>query len=174
MPLQVAIAIRDALDQAHRLGLGWATWKPLIQFARCITARRFSKGRIRHVTSRKTRARNRRRRHASGHVQRGLRTEPRARIRIEPLSECGHRCRMAGSGAPRAWWKSLPTARRSGRSIGVARNTCVGHDDLDVVFQFDKDGNMLKRWGAGMFVWPHGIDVDDDGNVWVRRCSRRG
>jgi len=46
-------------------------------------------------------------------------------------------------------------------------NDCVGHDDLDVVFQFDKDGEILTRFGAGMFVWPHGIDVDDDGNVWV-------
>ena len=53
-------------------------------------------------------------------------------------------------------------------------NTCVGHDDLDVVFQFDKDGNMLKRWGAGMFVWPHGIDVDDDGNVWVADARGEG
>ena len=46
-------------------------------------------------------------------------------------------------------------------------NTCVGHDDLDTIFQFDKNGNILKRFGAGMFVWPHGIDVDDEGNVWV-------
>lgn len=46
-------------------------------------------------------------------------------------------------------------------------NTCVGHDDLDVIFQFDKRGNILTQFGAGMFVWPHGIDVDDDGNVWV-------
>ena len=53
-------------------------------------------------------------------------------------------------------------------------NTCVGHDDLDVVFQFDKDGTMLKRWGAGMFVWPHGIDVDDDGNVWVADARGEG
>ncbi len=46
-------------------------------------------------------------------------------------------------------------------------NSCVGHDDLDVVFQFDKDGEILTQFGAGMFVWPHGIDVDEDGNVWV-------
>ena len=46
-------------------------------------------------------------------------------------------------------------------------NNCVGHDDLDVVFQFDKMGNILQQFGAGMFVWPHGIDVDDDGNVWI-------
>ncbi len=53
-------------------------------------------------------------------------------------------------------------------------NTCVGHDDLDVVFQFDKDGNILKQFGAGMFVWPHGIDVDDDGNVWVADARGQG
>ena len=46
-------------------------------------------------------------------------------------------------------------------------NSCVGHDDLDVVFQFDKQGEILRQFGAGMFEWPHGIDVDDDGNVWV-------
>ncbi len=53
-------------------------------------------------------------------------------------------------------------------------NTCVGHDDLDVVFQFDKDGRMLTRFGAGMFVWPHGIDVDDEGNVWVADARGEG
>ncbi len=46
-------------------------------------------------------------------------------------------------------------------------NNCVGHDDLDIVFQFDKRGRILKQFGAGLFEWPHGIDVDDDGNVWV-------
>ena len=46
-------------------------------------------------------------------------------------------------------------------------NSCVGHDDLDVVFQFDKRGNILTQFGAGMFVWPHGIDVDPDGDIWV-------
>ena len=46
-------------------------------------------------------------------------------------------------------------------------NDCNGHDDLDVIFQFDKRGRILTQFGAGMFVWPHGIDVDDDGNVWV-------
>ena len=36
-----------------------------------------------------------------------------------------------------------------------------------MVFEFDKDGNILRQWGAGQFVWPHGIDVDADGNVWI-------
>ena len=32
---------------------------------------------------------------------------------------------------------------------------------------FDSDGNLLKSFGAGMFVWPHGIFVDTENNVWV-------
>lgn len=46
-------------------------------------------------------------------------------------------------------------------------NTCVGHDDLDNVFLFDPDGNLLKSFGAGLFTWPHGIHVDSQGNVWI-------
>lgn len=39
--------------------------------------------------------------------------------------------------------------------------------DLDPVLKFDLDGNMVRSFGGGMFVWPHGLDVDSDGNVWV-------
>jgi DNA-binding beta-propeller fold protein YncE len=35
------------------------------------------------------------------------------------------------------------------------------------VFLFNPDGELLKSFGAGVFVWPHGIHVDGDGNVWV-------
>ena len=42
-----------------------------------------------------------------------------------------------------------------------------GASDLDIVFEFDTDGNILRQWGAGQFVWPHGIDVDPSGNVWI-------
>jgi len=79
----------------------------------------------------------------------------------------------------RAWGStSLVEVSPDGETIWAVdrcgENTCVGHDDLDVVFQFDKDGNMLTRWGAGMFVWPHGIDVDDDGNVWIADARGEG
>ena len=46
-------------------------------------------------------------------------------------------------------------------------NTCIGHDDLDTVFLFDPDGKLLRSFGAGLMVWPHGMHVDFDGNVWV-------
>ena len=45
-------------------------------------------------------------------------------------------------------------------------NECVD-SDLDPVLKFDLDGNVVESFGGGMFIWPHGIDVDADGNVWV-------
>jgi DNA-binding beta-propeller fold protein YncE len=39
--------------------------------------------------------------------------------------------------------------------------------DLDPVVKFDLDGNVVTSFGGGMFIWPHGIDVDSEGNVWV-------
>jgi len=43
---------------------------------------------------------------------------------------------------------------------------CVD-SDLDSVLKFDSDGNVVESFGGGMFIWPHGIDVDPQGNVWV-------
>jgi DNA-binding beta-propeller fold protein YncE len=38
----------------------------------------------------------------------------------------------------------------------------------DVVLKFDQaSGKLLQGFGAGMFVFPHGIHVDRQGNVWV-------
>ena len=35
------------------------------------------------------------------------------------------------------------------------------------VHHFDGSGKEIRSFGGGMFVWPHGIHVDRDGNVWV-------
>ena len=43
---------------------------------------------------------------------------------------------------------------------------CVG-STANPVHHFDASGKEIKSFGAGMFVWPHGIHVDRDGNVWV-------
>ena len=45
-------------------------------------------------------------------------------------------------------------------------NECVD-SDLDPVIKFDLDGKVVESFGSGLFIWPHGIDVDPDGNVWV-------
>ena len=45
-------------------------------------------------------------------------------------------------------------------------NECLD-SDLDPVVKFDLEGNVVSSFGGGMFIWPHGIDVDSEGNVWV-------
>ena len=37
----------------------------------------------------------------------------------------------------------------------------------DPIVQFGADGKVTKTFGGGVFIWPHGLDVDREGNVWV-------
>src|SRR5918992_2472113 len=39
--------------------------------------------------------------------------------------------------------------------------------ELPVVLKFDQSGKLLASFGSGLMVFPHGIHVDRDGNVWV-------
>ena len=50
---------------------------------------------------------------------------------------------------------------------------CAG-STLNPVHHFDENGRELRSFGAGMFVWPHGIHVDREGNVWVTDSRRDG
>ena len=43
---------------------------------------------------------------------------------------------------------------------------CDG-SNLDPILKFDASGRLVKSFGAGMFVLPHGLHVDRAGNVWV-------
>jgi DNA-binding beta-propeller fold protein YncE len=43
---------------------------------------------------------------------------------------------------------------------------CLG-TKANPVHLFDETGKEVRSFGGGMFVWPHGIHVDRDGNVWV-------
>ena len=43
---------------------------------------------------------------------------------------------------------------------------CLG-TQANPVHHFGASGKEIKSFGGGMFVWPHGIHVDRDGNVWV-------
>lgn len=78
-------------------------------------------------------------------------------------------------------WAKLPDGRawgatsavypaNDGKNIWVAErcgtNLCVD-SDVDPVLLFDPMGNVIKSFGAGMIVWPHGIYVDGDDNVWI-------
>jgi sugar lactone lactonase YvrE len=48
---------------------------------------------------------------------------------------------------------------------------CMNRDGTlkphDTIYKFDPKGNVVKSFGAQMFIWPHGMHVDRDGNVWV-------
>jgi sugar lactone lactonase YvrE len=62
------------------------------------------------------------------------------------------------------------TVDRGGQQ--VARNLCWDAQagvmsPLDPILKFDASGKLLKSFGAGMLVFPHGIHVDRDGNIWV-------
>src|SRR5262245_27547454 len=39
--------------------------------------------------------------------------------------------------------------------------------NIDTIYKFDAKGNVVKSFGAGMFIWPHGLHVDREGNVWA-------
>ena len=45
-------------------------------------------------------------------------------------------------------------------------NECLD-SDLDPIVKFDMDGNAITSFGSGTVIWPHGIDIDSAGNVWV-------
>lgn len=59
--------------------------------------------------------------------------------------------------------ESIWVAERCGGNIGA----CVQDSTVNMVMKFDKDGNMVTSFGAGLITWPHGIHVDYEGNVWV-------
>ena len=78
-------------------------------------------------------------------------------------------------------WAKMPSGRNWGSTAGVAidpdgksvwvaercsANSCR-NSNLDPILKFDPNGRMVKHFGAGMFVFPHGISVDRQGNVWV-------
>jgi sugar lactone lactonase YvrE len=78
-------------------------------------------------------------------------------------------------------WAKMPEGRTwgatsaveidpDGKSVWVAErcggNSCAG-SNLPVVLKFDETGKLVKSFGGGMFVFPHGIHVDKQGNVWV-------
>jgi hypothetical protein len=78
-------------------------------------------------------------------------------------------------------WGALRDGRVWGNTAGVAvgpdgnvwaydrcgSNACVGSTAAPIL-KFDRSsGKLLKSFGAGMFIFPHGLYVDRDGNVWI-------
>lgn len=45
-------------------------------------------------------------------------------------------------------------------------NSCEDRPE-DPILKYDYDGNLLASFGAGLFIFPHGAFIDEDGNLWV-------
>src|SRR6476620_1593399 len=74
--------------------------------------------------------------------------------------------------AGRTWGStSAVEIDKDGRSIWVAErcgaNSCLNAPSVDIVLKFDPSGKLVKSFGAGTMIFPHGIFVDVDDNVWV-------
>lgn len=77
-------------------------------------------------------------------------------------------------------WGQLPAGRTWGATSAVypardgniwvaercGQNDCTG-SDLDPVLLFDPSGALVRSFGKGLVLWPHGIHVDRDGDVWI-------
>ena len=86
-----------------------------------------------------------------------------------------------------ASWPQLPEGRHFGAVSGVfvdakgfiwIADRCGGascaKSDLDPIFKFDANGKLLANFGAGLFVQPHSLTVDRQGNVWVADSQMDG
>ncbi len=85
-------------------------------------------------------------------------------------------------------WGKLPQGRewgatsavdidKDGKHIWVAErcgaNSCAS-SEWPSILKFDAAGKLVKAFGEGMLMSPHGIHVDRDGNIWVTDCACTG
>ena len=77
-------------------------------------------------------------------------------------------------------WAQLPEGRKWGGTAGVSigpdgniwtyercGGTTCANSNVAPILEFDTSGKLLRSFGAGLLVFPHGIYADKDGNVWV-------
>jgi sugar lactone lactonase YvrE len=78
-------------------------------------------------------------------------------------------------------WGTLPDGRRWGSVSAIhvdadgkhiwagdrcGTNSCAG-STVDPIVKLDPSGKVVASFGAGQIIWPHGMDVDRQGNVWI-------
>jgi DNA-binding beta-propeller fold protein YncE len=88
-------------------------------------------------------------------------------------------------------WPSLPKTMNAGRwgeviRVSVARNgniwvfhrcfntvppghaTCIERGEANPpILEFDPSGKLVSTSGVGLFAYPHGFTIDNDGNLWT-------
>jgi DNA-binding beta-propeller fold protein YncE len=108
-------------------------------------------------------------------------------VQLPAVSLLGARNDLPNPYQPGADWGQLPPERKWGSTAsvttapdgtiwvvdrcgnsGAGGTTCGGASaNVNPIFQLDTSGKLLKNFGAGMFVSPHKLTVDQDGNLWV-------
>jgi hypothetical protein len=108
-------------------------------------------------------------------------------VRLPSASLLGARNDLPNPYRPAVSWGRLPEGRKWGSTAsvttapdgtiwvadrcgnsGAGGTTCGGASaNVNPIFQFDSSGNLLKTFGAGMFVSPHKLAVDTDGYLWL-------
>jgi len=77
-------------------------------------------------------------------------------------------------------WYTMPEGRTMGSTSAVwvapsghiwvaercGANSCAG-SNVAPVLEFDAAGKPVSSFGAGMFIFPHGIWIEKDGSIWL-------
>lgn len=75
-------------------------------------------------------------------------------------------------------WAKLPPGVQWGQVISVKPDAqghlWVFHRSEPPILEFDASGKFLKSFGNGMFVQPHGLEIDRDGNIWTTDQNAKG
>lgn len=68
-------------------------------------------------------------------------------------------------------WPRLPAGWTFEETPGVAvdarEHVFAFHRGRHSIIEFDKSGNVVRSWGDGTFVRPHGLRFDQEGNLWA-------
>ena len=68
-------------------------------------------------------------------------------------------------------WPLLPPGWNFGEVPGVAADNrghvFVFHRGEDPIMEFAPDGRMIRSWGKGLFIRPHAVRIDPEGNIWT-------
>jgi sugar lactone lactonase YvrE len=111
---------------------------------------------------------------SSALAQRGA-TGPAEHADVEPINNLPNPYETVRN------WGTLPDGRNWGSVSAVhvdidgkhlwagdrcGANSCAG-SNVDPIVKLDAEGNVVQSFGAGLILWPHGMTVDRQGNVWV-------
>lgn len=115
----------------------------------------------------------------------GAMQDAAAPVAVPPVSPFGARNDLPDPYLAGVSWGELPGGRHWGSTAGVAiaadgniwaidrcgasgsRGTNCADSPLDPILEFEPSGKFIRSFGHGMFVSPHKITVDHDGNLWV-------